>query len=187
MQVQSIQTFQSRIQDYIAQLGPKKVTAIALNVIGAIALAASAILAPIATTVTTALLIGGASLFVTGFFLNFFTHVESHEAAKGYWSTDTKDVEIGKSLDIVLRFGGKPEDMSASFNADHKIVINWNETQERVIEFNEIPLMINLVDKNSQFFYEKVSPEEWLKNFKKVEVVGFTINKDTTRIQLAFA
>lgn len=184
MQVQPIQ---SKVQEFLTQLGPKKITAIALNIIGAIALAAAAILAPVATPLTTALLIGGAAVFVSGFFLNFFTHVEKHEVAKGFWSNEVKDIEIGKSLDIVLRFDGKPLDMSASFNEEHKIVITWNETFEKVVEYNEIPPMIELVDNGSKYVYEKISPLEWLQKFKNIDVIGFTKNRETTNVQLVFS
>ncbi|MFN4173593.1 MAG: hypothetical protein ACK4HV_00610 [Parachlamydiaceae bacterium] len=178
MQIQPIQT---QVQDYFVQLGPKKITAIALSVLGAVSLAASAFLAPIATPLTSALLIAGAAIFVTGFFLNFFTKENNpHSFAKGFWSNE------GKELDIVLNFGGKPLDMTASLNSEHKIVVTWNDTQEKIIDFNEIPSMIDLIDNGTNYVYEKISPAEWLKQFASVEVKGFSKKGDTTRVQFAF-
>lgn len=179
MQIQPIQT---KVQEFLTQLGPKKITAIALSIIGAIALAASAILAPVATPLTSALLIGGAAVFVSGFFLNFFTHVKNfHESAKGFWSDE------GKGLDIVLNFGGKPLDMWAKLSDDHKIVITWNDNQEKVVEFSEIPSMIDLIDNGTQYVYEKITASEWLQQFKNAEVVGFSKKGETTLVKLAFS
>lgn len=176
-----VQAIQSKAHNIISEFKPQKIVAVALTVLGAASLIAASLLAPVATPLTTALLIGGASVFVAGFFLNFFTAIEQvREPAKGIWTNE------GRDLDVALSFGADPFDMKASFTDDHKVKITWNDSLERIIEFNEIPAMITLVDKNSRFVYEKTLAADWLKSFTKVAVRGFENNHDTTRVALSF-
>lgn len=180
MQVQSIK---SHIQEYFAQFSTQKITAIALNVIGAISLAAAAILAPVAMPITTVLIIGGASIFAAGFFLNFFTNAkEKNESAKGLWGND------GKKLEVALPFDDVPTELNgAEFTEDHKIKIIWNVSEERIVDFSEIPSMIKLIDTNTRFIYEKVAPSEWLKQFSNIVVVGHNVNKENAYVELSFS